>query len=350
MEAAQYDLIIVGAGPAGSACAITAARTGAKVLLLEKDSFPRQKVCGEFVSPESLGLLHGLLEDGRFRSCPARLLRREYFWTTRRSLFQFHLPRKAFRVSISIPRFLRRAGLLASPHMKALPSKRCSVMKSFHVARIRRHLYRTCCRQCHRTLVKADAIRVTGKDKWLGLKAHFTEQSPPQSVDLYFFPGGYCGVTPVGAIRSMPAPWSAPMSHTPWKMFSSRSRICAAQPRLAAAVLNGNHFSALFPATREPNPMACCSRAMPLGLSIPSPVTESRWPCKAERSPRESIVPFLRGAVRWSKRTGTTRPRTVNASRRHSATLPASARNAAPNGSAARHWYLPVSPEWERCL
>jgi flavin-dependent dehydrogenase len=40
---------------------------------------------------------------------------------------------------------------------------------------------------------------VAGKDKWLGLKAHFTEPSPPQSVDLYFFSGGYCGVTPVSA-------------------------------------------------------------------------------------------------------------------------------------------------------
>jgi flavin-dependent dehydrogenase len=64
LEAAQYDLIVAGGGPAGSACAITAARLGAKVLLLEKDRFPRQKVCGEFVSPESLGLLHGLLKKG----------------------------------------------------------------------------------------------------------------------------------------------------------------------------------------------------------------------------------------------------------------------------------------------
>ena len=82
METAQYDLIVVGAGPAGSACAITAARAGAKVLLLEKDRFPRQKVCGEFVSPESLGLLHGFLDDGGFELAPASF-RREYFWTTR---------------------------------------------------------------------------------------------------------------------------------------------------------------------------------------------------------------------------------------------------------------------------
>jgi menaquinone-9 beta-reductase len=32
----------------------------------------------------------------------------------------------------------------------------------------------------------------------IGLKQHFLESSPPQSVDLYFFAGGYCGVQPVG--------------------------------------------------------------------------------------------------------------------------------------------------------
>ncbi|HUK87310.1 MAG TPA: FAD-dependent oxidoreductase, partial [Terriglobales bacterium] len=53
----EWDLIVVGAGPAGSTAAITAARQGARVLLLERGAFPRHRVCGEFVSPESLGLL-----------------------------------------------------------------------------------------------------------------------------------------------------------------------------------------------------------------------------------------------------------------------------------------------------
>jgi len=35
------------------------------------------------------------------------------------------------------------------------------------------------------------------KEKWLGLKAHFSEPSPQPSVDLYFFEAGYCGVQPV---------------------------------------------------------------------------------------------------------------------------------------------------------
>ena len=37
-----------------------------------------------------------------------------------------------------------------------------------------------------------------GEPKWVGLKAHFREESPPDSVDLYFFSGGYCGVQKVG--------------------------------------------------------------------------------------------------------------------------------------------------------
>ena len=44
------DAIVVGAGPAGSAAAAVLAARGRRVLLLEKDRFPRRKVCGEFLS------------------------------------------------------------------------------------------------------------------------------------------------------------------------------------------------------------------------------------------------------------------------------------------------------------
>ncbi len=57
----QFDLAIVGAGPAGSSCAITAARLGARVGLFEAKDFPRHRVCGEFVSAESLDVLADLL-------------------------------------------------------------------------------------------------------------------------------------------------------------------------------------------------------------------------------------------------------------------------------------------------
>lgn len=47
-----YDIIIIGAGPAGTAAAILTAEAGHHVLLLEKSRFPRHKLCGEFITPE----------------------------------------------------------------------------------------------------------------------------------------------------------------------------------------------------------------------------------------------------------------------------------------------------------
>src|SRR5579864_5781163 len=64
-----FDLAVIGGGPAGTSAAITAARTGARVLLLERGRLPRQRVCGEFVSAESLELLADLLD----RTAPALL-------------------------------------------------------------------------------------------------------------------------------------------------------------------------------------------------------------------------------------------------------------------------------------
>jgi flavin-dependent dehydrogenase len=52
--AEKFDVVIVGAGPAGSAAAIRLANGGARVLLVERARFPREKLCGEFVSPECI--------------------------------------------------------------------------------------------------------------------------------------------------------------------------------------------------------------------------------------------------------------------------------------------------------
>jgi menaquinone-9 beta-reductase len=56
----NYNVVIVGAGPAGSSAAIRLAESGRNVLLIDKASFPRHKLCGEFVSPECLDHLKDL--------------------------------------------------------------------------------------------------------------------------------------------------------------------------------------------------------------------------------------------------------------------------------------------------
>jgi flavin-dependent dehydrogenase len=51
----DFDVIIMGGGPAGASAAIHLAASGARVMLAERERFPREKLCGEFISPECLG-------------------------------------------------------------------------------------------------------------------------------------------------------------------------------------------------------------------------------------------------------------------------------------------------------
>lgn len=190
---ADYDLIVAGAGPAGSACAITAARSGARVLLLEKDRFPRHKVCGEFVSPESLRLLDLLLQGEAFQALPQIASARIF------------LEGKTLEVPVSsparsIPRYELDSALLSAAReagvtvreetavRQVLPGKLFGVTIEASTLRAKAVVNATG-RWSHLTRFKA-----SGQEKWIGLKAHFSEASPPQSVDLYFFPAGYCGV------------------------------------------------------------------------------------------------------------------------------------------------------------
>jgi len=56
----SFDAVICGAGPAGTAAAILLARMGWRVMLVEQQRYPRQKVCGECMSAGSLALLDAL--------------------------------------------------------------------------------------------------------------------------------------------------------------------------------------------------------------------------------------------------------------------------------------------------
>ena len=56
----HWDAVVVGAGPAGSATALLLARAGARVLLLDRARFPRDKPCSEYLSPETTRVLERL--------------------------------------------------------------------------------------------------------------------------------------------------------------------------------------------------------------------------------------------------------------------------------------------------
>jgi geranylgeranyl reductase family protein len=56
----HFDVAIVGAGPAGSSAAIALLRKGYSVALLDKEQFPREKLCGDFLNPINWPLLREL--------------------------------------------------------------------------------------------------------------------------------------------------------------------------------------------------------------------------------------------------------------------------------------------------
>ncbi len=49
-----FDILIIGAGPAGTSCAISLVNSGLKVGIIDKASFPRDKICGDALSPDIL--------------------------------------------------------------------------------------------------------------------------------------------------------------------------------------------------------------------------------------------------------------------------------------------------------
>ncbi len=60
MSPRRFDVLVVGAGPAGSIAALVLATAGAQVALLDKARFPRDKACGDFIGPRGLQVLADL--------------------------------------------------------------------------------------------------------------------------------------------------------------------------------------------------------------------------------------------------------------------------------------------------
>lgn len=56
----RFDVAVIGGGPAGSSTAISLARKGLSVIVFDKHLFPREKLCGDFLSPLTLPLLERL--------------------------------------------------------------------------------------------------------------------------------------------------------------------------------------------------------------------------------------------------------------------------------------------------
>ncbi|HEY4900189.1 MAG TPA: FAD-dependent oxidoreductase [Terriglobales bacterium] len=202
MIRAEFDVAVIGGGPAGASAAVTAARFGARVVLLEAGEFPRHKVCGEFISAESLDVLRDLLRltagaEQRLQTAPV-------IDRTRLLLGERVIEAKVSPPALSIPRYALDDWLWqAAEQAGVVAYSSCGVETIYGEGPFRLETAKS--EVCARTVIVAAGrwskfkprIPMPNGPKWIGVKAHYREYKPARSTDLYFFDHGYCGVQPV---------------------------------------------------------------------------------------------------------------------------------------------------------
>lgn len=204
MASLDYELAVIGGGPAGASAAIVAARAGVRVLLAERGHLPRHKVCGEFVSPEAREHLAGLLGS-------AEILHRAPQVSYARIFLDDEVreapvsPPAASITRYDLDLALWRAAIVAGADARQqFPVTAVQGNGPFTLTtpagEVRaRAVIDATGRWSNFSADSRESNSVAARERWLGIKAHFAESEPANSVDLYFFAGGYCGVQPIAA-------------------------------------------------------------------------------------------------------------------------------------------------------
>lgn len=217
----RCDVLIVGAGPAGSALANRLAREGFDVRLADKKAFPRDKPCGEFLSPQCEPLLAELGLDTAVADLGPRLVRgMRLFGYGAEAVGHFRRlagqPDAASRgLGIRRERFdallcsaAERAGAAWMPRHEFAALLRDSDGRIVGASLRAPDGHEIECRA--RFVVGADgvhsrvarALDVQRPTRWLdqfALVTHFADVAPSPTAEVHLFPGGFFAATTVDA-------------------------------------------------------------------------------------------------------------------------------------------------------
>src|SRR5947208_1701203 len=106
-----FDVAVIGGGPAGSVCAAFSAASGLRTVVIEREKFPREKVCGDCLNPECWPILRQLRIEERVRESPHATLASVAFVGLRDRCMEVELP-KGEDAEIAIKRSVFDALLL----------------------------------------------------------------------------------------------------------------------------------------------------------------------------------------------------------------------------------------------
>jgi len=196
------SVIIVGGGLAGLTSAIHLSKMGIAVILIEKNEFPKHKVCGEYISNEVLPYLEWL-DIKVSQLSPTKISQLEFSTENGKSI-KIELPLGGFGVS--------RYALDAFLYKKAVENG-CVILQDT-VEDIVFSENQFAVRTSENTVLKAEIVIgafgkrsnidqqlnrsfIQKKSSWLAVKAHYSGNFPTNLVGLHNFKGGYCGVSKV---------------------------------------------------------------------------------------------------------------------------------------------------------
>lgn len=209
-------VLIAGAGPAGSSLAIRLARLGVEVTLIDRDRFPRQKLCGEFISPECFRLLDELgacdtieslggspilqtcfySASGSVATVPTRWFGGRPALGLSRAAFDNALLERARQSGVRVLCETRLVDIKAAGStisaaiIKSSDGTRSELDADLFVDATGRQAAFAALLGAQRGLPVACV-----RPKYVAFKNHFLNASPePQSCEMYFFPGGYGGL------------------------------------------------------------------------------------------------------------------------------------------------------------
>jgi flavin-dependent dehydrogenase len=216
-----WDVVVVGAGPAGSATAAHLACAGQRVLLIDRSDFPRGKPCAEYLSPETESVLTRLgVWPAVERAGVSRLLGMIIISPTGRRFSSHYLDGGTRRHSLAIPRLeldelLRQHAIRAGATCRLGLQAEGPLLEGGQVVGVvvrarsgEREELRA------RLVVGSDGLRsrlarTLGRARparWprrLGLTAHYRGlEGPAEWGEMYVGRDGYCGIAPVDAVTT----------------------------------------------------------------------------------------------------------------------------------------------------